>query len=103
MQRKASELKRAIRSAIAKETEPEEGEISIAGRQFRPIKERSKHGQPIYQEVGRNFFISPDVGSGDGGGAHIGGVWKGAASAAGLRSKTTRMGTYDANLNKIGG
>lgn len=33
---------------------------------------------------------------------HNGGVWKGAKSPEALNSKTTRAGTYDANLNPIG-
>lgn len=50
--------------------------------------------QPVFTN-GKNF-ISPDV---DG---HIGGVWKMARTIRELGTKTTRMGTYDANLNWIG-
>ncbi len=35
-------------------------------------------------------------------GPHNGGVWKMAKSPEALNSKNTRMGTYDANLNRIG-
>jgi RHS repeat-associated protein len=58
------------------------------------INERS-HGQPVYKNG--NYYISPDVDS------HNGGVWKMCkGSPNNLRSKTTRMGTYDGNLNRIG-
>jgi hypothetical protein len=52
------------------------------------------HGQAVFTN-GR-LFISADV---DG---HNGGVWKMADSPENLRSKKTRMGTYDANLNRVG-
>jgi RHS repeat-associated protein len=60
---------------------------------YRKISSRS-HGQPIYQRGNR--FITPDVDS------HSGGVWKMANSPDNLRSKQTRMGTYDAKLKRIG-
>jgi RHS repeat-associated protein len=60
---------------------------------FRPSNERS-HGQPVFTDGRR--FITPDA---DG---HIGGTWKMARSVRALGSKTTRSGTYDANLNRIG-
>lgn len=34
--------------------------------------------------------------------SHIGGAWKGANTVDGLKSKKTRSGTYDAELNRIG-
>jgi len=49
-----------------------------------------------------NKYITPDVGSGNGMGSHNGGVWKMADSVKKLGSRTTRLGTYDANLNRIG-
>ncbi|MDT8903388.1 hemagglutinin repeat-containing protein [Anaeroselena agilis] len=52
------------------------------------------HGQPIYKKG--NLYITPDI---DG---HNGGVWKAASSVEDLKSKSTRLGTYDANLNRIG-
>ena len=52
------------------------------------------HGQPVY--TNGKHFISPDVDS------HIGGYWKMADTINNLRSKRTRMGTYDINLNRIG-
>jgi RHS repeat-associated protein len=52
------------------------------------------HGQPVYKNG--NKYITPDV---DG---HNGGAWKMADSIKNLGSKSTRMGTYDANLNRIG-
>ena len=52
------------------------------------------NGQPVYQKG--NKYITPDVDS------HNGGVWKMANSVKNLGSKSTRMGTYDANLVRIG-
>ena len=64
---------------------------------YNKIKELS-HGQPVFENAkGKSpKFITPDV---DG---HNGGVWKGADSVKNLRSKSTRSGTYDGNLNRIG-
>jgi len=52
------------------------------------------HGQPVFKRGNR--YITPDVDS------HSGGVWKMADSPQNLGSKSTRMGTYDANLVRIG-
>lgn len=52
------------------------------------------HGQSVYKN-GSNY-ITPDVDS------HSGGAWKMARTVAGLADKTTRMGTFDRLLNKIG-
>ena len=60
---------------------------------FAKTKLRS-HGQAVYKDGRR--YISRDV---DG---HSGGYWKMAHTAEGLRSKTTRVGTYDRFLNRIG-
>ena len=60
---------------------------------YAPTPFRS-HGEPVFQR--RGFYISPDADS------HIGGVWKGATSPRALLSKTTRSGTYDAEMNRIG-
>ncbi len=60
---------------------------------FNKIKETS-HGQPIFKKG--NKYITPDVDS------HNGGVWKMADSVKNLGSRSSRMGTYDANLNRIG-
>ena len=56
------------------------------------------HGQPVYERVNGNGpkYITPDV---DG---HNGGVWKGADSVKNLGSKTTRAGTYNSVLQRIG-
>lgn len=51
-------------------------------------------GQPVFKKAGR--YITPDVT------CHNGGVWKMADSVENLGSKSTRMGTYDAYLNRIG-
>lgn len=60
---------------------------------FKKTNYRS-HGQPVYTDGKR--FITPDVDS------HSGGAFKMADSVDNLGSKNTRMGTYDANLNRIG-
>ena len=52
------------------------------------------HGQPVFKKG--NLYITPDM---DG---HNGGIWKMATSLENLRSKKTRLGTYDINLNRIG-
>ena len=57
---------------------------------------RTFNQQPVYYNPKTKVYISPDV---DG---HSGGVWKAADSVRNLNSETTRMGTYDENLNKIG-
>lgn len=64
------------------------------------INERS-NGQPVYKatnsaKVKGLPYITPDV---DG---HIGGAWKAASSVERLNSKSTRLGTYDVNLKRIG-
>ncbi len=61
---------------------------------FKKIKERTRNGQPIFQQ-GKKYF-SPDRDS------HNGGVWKRADSPKALESKKTRDGTYDENLQRIG-
>lgn len=50
--------------------------------------------QPVFKEGKR--YITPDK---DG---HNGGIWKMADSVDNLADRTTRLGTYDANLNRIG-
>lgn len=59
------------------------------------IKDRS-HGQAIYYNQKKGLYISRDVDS------HNGGVWKMAKSPRELTSKQTRLGTYDADLMRIG-
>jgi len=55
-------------------------------------------GKPVYERVSGNGpkYITPDRTS------HNGGSWKGADTVKNLGSNTTRAGTYDANLNRIG-
>ena len=58
-----------------------------------------------YSKVGNNGegdvyyngkdYISPDKEG------HKGGVWKRAKTREGLNGEKTRMGTYDANLNRV--
>lgn len=63
---------------------------------------KAKNRERIYYNKKTKTYISQDIGSGDGTGPHNGGVWKQAKSPEELNSKKTRMGTYDANLNRIG-
>lgn len=63
---------------------------------YKKTNERS-HGQPVYKsKKGKPKYITPDVDS------HNGGVWKGADTVKGLKSKKTRSGTYDGKLNRLG-
>lgn len=62
----------------------------------------AKNGEPIYYNKKTKTYISQDVGSANGMGPHNGGVWKMAKSPNDLNKKSTRMGTYDKELNKIG-
>ena len=66
------------------------------------VKGRFSKGQPIFYNKKTGTYITPDVGSGNDAGSHNGGVWKMAKSIEGLGSKSTRMGTYDRYLNRIG-
>jgi RHS repeat-associated protein len=60
---------------------------------YRKIKDLS-HGNPVYTN-GKNY-ITPDV---DG---HNGGIWKMGKTVKALQNRETRMGTYNANLKRIG-
>lgn len=60
---------------------------------YRKVKTRSQ-GQPIFTN-GKNY-ITPDKTG------HNGGVWKMGKTIKDLGKKETRMGTYDANLKRIG-
>ena len=62
---------------------------------------RSKQDTAIFENPKTGKGISRDTGSRDGGGAHIGGVWKQADSVNKLGSNKTRNGTFDANMKKI--
>lgn len=61
---------------------------------FEKIKERSKSDMPIFRKG--NVYISPDK---DG---HNGGIWKKAKSPGDFKNRTTRNGTYDKDLKRIG-
>lgn len=63
---------------------------------------RAKNGEPIYYNKKTKTYISQDIGSADGSGPHNGGGWKMGKSPQELNSKSTRLGTYDGNLNRIG-
>ena len=54
------------------------------------------HGQKIYKSEKGNRYITRDKD------AHTNGVWKMSDKPENLRSKQTRMGTYDENLQRIG-
>jgi hypothetical protein len=54
----------------------------------------TSHGQAIFKKG--NLYITRDI---DG---HSGGAWKMATSVKDLGSKSTRLGTFDINLNRIG-
>ncbi|WP_338772368.1 toxin C-terminal domain-containing protein [Nocardia vulneris] len=83
---------------------------AVAGKRFTDAEDRAaardlgyavanvgkSHGCLIFKHEKKNLYISQDV---DG---HNGGRWKMASSPENLASKKTRMGTYDANLNRIG-
>lgn len=63
---------------------------------YSKINEQS-HSQSVFQNTKRNpTFITPDIDS------HNEGIWKGADSVKNLGRKSTRAGTYDANLKRIG-
>ena len=59
---------------------------------YKRVKEKS-HGQKVYSN-GKDY-ISPDR---DG---HNGGIWKRAKSIKDLDDPKKRMGTYDADFNRI--
>ena len=61
---------------------------------YRKIKQKTHDGMPVY--TNGKQYISPDK---DG---HNGGIWKMADSPEKLGNKSTRNGTYDENLNRIG-
>ena len=69
---------------------------------FEKTNMRAKNNEPIYYNRKTKTYISQDIGSGDGSGPHNGGGWKQAKTHEKLNSKGTRMGTYDADLNRIG-
>jgi len=57
------------------------------------------HGQAVYHRSKAKSslkYITPDTDS------HNGGYWKAASSVKNLGSKSTRSGTYDSNLKRIG-
>lgn len=60
-------------------------------------------GEAVFYNPKTKKYITVDVGNGrNNGGSHNGGVWKMATSVEKLTKKETRLGTFDANLNKIG-
>lgn len=60
---------------------------------FQKIREQSE-GRPVYKKGNR--YITPDRTR------HNGGFWKMADSIEGLKSRQTRLGTFDILLNRIG-
>ncbi len=77
-------------------------ESTVAAKKlgFEKTNYRAKNGEPIYYNKKTKTYISQDVGSGNGMGSHNGGVWKQATSPEALNSKSTRMGTYNADLTE---
>jgi RHS repeat-associated protein len=77
------------------------GEAKVAAKElgYEPTNYFSLR-QPVFKKG--NKYITPDVGSGNGLGSHNAGVWKMADSVEKLAKKDTRLGTYDADLNRIG-
>lgn len=53
-------------------------------------------GQTVFRKPGSRQYIVQDLDS------HLGGTWKMARSPEALRSKSTRLGTYDEQLNRLG-
>jgi RHS repeat-associated protein len=81
-------------------------EVDAEALGYTRVKGKLSHGQPVFEKSVQRpgpDYISPDVGSGAGsGGAHAGGVWKGAKTIYDLGKKETRLGTYDRQLKKVG-
>jgi RHS repeat-associated protein len=88
-------IERQIEKLKEMEARPVDPDAAAKELGFRPTNYRS-HGQPVYYHPKTKMYISPDVDS------HSGGVWKMADSVEHLGSKNTRMGTYDADLNRVG-
>ena len=66
---------------------------------YSKVKGQQSHGQAVFanKKASRELrFITPDLDS------HNGGYWKAASSIKNLGSKTTRSGTYDMFLRRIG-
>ncbi|MDE6693752.1 MAG: toxin C-terminal domain-containing protein, partial [Muribaculaceae bacterium] len=71
------------------------GRITIkVPKGYRLVKGHTNSNQKILYN-GKNY-ITPDVDK------HVGGVWKSAKTKEALNSKSTRLGTYDEDLNWIG-
>lgn len=62
---------------------------------YKLIKERS-HEQLVFKSLNGKTYITYDCDN------HNGGYWKMATSVKNLQRKSTRMGTYDKELNRIG-
>jgi filamentous hemagglutinin len=71
-----------------------EARVAAEGLGFKKINETVHGGQAVFRKG--NLYITRDL---DG---HNGGAWKMAASVKDLSSRSTRMGTYDSSLNRIG-
>ncbi len=69
--------------------------IIAEGLGYKNTGKRSK-GQPVYYHKKNKNYITHDIDS------HNGGFWKMAKTINGLKSKKTRLGTYDKDLNRIG-
>lgn len=63
---------------------------------YEPTNYLSNNEKVFYNKKTKTY-ITQDIG-----GPHNGGVWKMAKTVEKLGSRDTRMGTYDANLDRIG-
>lgn len=71
-----------------------EARVAAEALGYKKVNETVHGGQAVYAKDG--FYITRDL---DG---HNGGAWKMASSIKDLASKSTRLGTYDASMNRIG-
>lgn len=91
--RTTTNTNRSIPKTIVYKTESQAA-TAAAKLGYSKISERTSYGAAIYKKG--NSYISRDM---DG---HNGGAWKEASSPSKLNSKTTRNGTFDVNLKRIG-
>jgi len=69
---------------------------------YEPTGQYAKNKEMIFYNKKTKTYISQDIGSGDGSGPHNGGIWKMSKTLEGINRKETRLGTFDANLYRIG-
>ncbi|WP_195948132.1 toxin C-terminal domain-containing protein [Paraclostridium bifermentans] len=72
-------------------------ELTIIAKNLGYIKVNEQcHGQAIFYNKKSKSYISYDIDS------HNGGFWKKATSIKNLASRSTREGTYDIELKRVG-